>query len=791
MLKNYLKIALRDIGRHKGYTFINVAGLATGLATCLLIALFVQHKLRYDRFFPDADRTYRLLQTNEEERYVRTPTGLAQALGEHFPEVEDVTALLPFNRRLFARNEDRFYVDDVFHVDAQFFDVFPFALRRGHPETALDAPGRMVITQDFAEQLFGEADPIGQVLLYQNEMPYEVTGVLEAIPSNTHLRFNALLSLTDDQRAWRYGTEIQWQYSQDLTYAVLREDSDPAAFEQKLASFVAARRPDRLSPSGVALQPLTGIHLDQTPVRGELTPQSDVRYLYLFSAIAALILLIACINYMNLATARSAQRAREVGVRKTVGARRSQLMRQFLSESVLTALLALPLALVLIDLARPIVEHFAGETFVLPSWGIMGLAMLGIVLLVGLAGGSYPALSLSRFRPTQVLKGQTVGRSGHSGLFRQGLVVFQFAASILLALATLTTALQLRYMQSKQLGFDQEHVLTFAGYALYEQYDVLEAELLKQPRIQSVAFGPSPGLGRYVTTVTATAPEAGTEHDVSVLSVSEGYIETMGLEVVAGEPFLPSLSTDDEGAVVLNTSAVRLLGLEANPVGQRLRIAHRLRHRPDVYTVVGVVEDFHHASLHEPVRPVLFVPFEPNFVHQVLVRLTPGDLAGGVRAVEAVWDRLVPDQPLAYTFLDEAITRQYLAEQKLARLFRAFTTIALVLACLGLFGLAAYAAARRTKEIGIRKVLGASVTGIMMLLSKDFLRLILIAYTLAVPLTLAAMNGWLEQFAYRIEISWGIFLMAGLIALLVALLTVSYQAIRAALADPVKSLRYE
>ena len=792
MIKNYLKTALRNLQKHKAYTFINVFGLAFGMACCMVITLFVQHKLSYDRFFPNADRTYRIHQTFKERVFARTQPGLAHAVSEHFPEVEQTTALLPFDRRLFATDDERFYLDEVFHVDDSFFEVFPFTLQHGNPETALGAPGRMVITEKLAERLFGDTDPMGQILVFENKTPYEITGILEEVPSNTHLRFNVLLSLTEGQRASRYGAEIQWQYGQDLTYVVLHTDSDPEVFEQKLAAFEESRRPERLRATRFVLQPLTRIHLhsDQV-VRGDPTPQSDVRYLYLFAAIAVLILLIACINYMNLATARSVQRAREVGVRKVVGARRTQIMRQFFSESMLVALLALPFALVLVDVAQPMMERFAGEALVAPSMNIMVLALLGVVILVGFLSGIYPALFLSRFQPIDVLKGSAAKSPGKRSVFRGGLVVFQFAASIILALITLTTLFQLQYIQNTRLGFDKEHVVMFNGYAVIDQYKVLQEELLKQPHVQSVAFGPSPGVGRYVTTVTITTPQTETEQEVAVLSVSDTYVETLGMNVIAGDGFLSALSTDDEGVVLLSASTVELLGLKENPVGQRLRIAHRLRNRPDIYTVAGVVEDFHNASLHEPMRPVVFMPFERGFVHRVLVRLNPGNLARGLREVNAVWRRFAPDEPLQYTFLDEEITRQYLAEQKLARLFGTFAALAMVLACLGLFGLAASTAEQRTKEIGIRKVLGASVPSITALLSKDFLKLVVIALGVAAPLAYVAMNRWLDTFAYRIELSWWIFLLAGLTALAIALLTVSYQSIKAALADPVRALRYE
>ncbi len=790
MLKNHLKIALRHLHRHKGYAFINIVGLAVGLAVCLVIGLFAQFKLSYDRFHPNADRVHRLYQAREDMGEIATtPPGIAQVLETTFPEVERVTVVHRRGRRLFRLDADPFFVDQVVATDEHFFEVFPYPLLRGDPATALDGPGRAVITQSLATRLFGDENPLGRTLTYENTRDYEITGVVEDPPGNVHFRFNMLLSLSETLREWRYGSSVRWNYFGGYTYVLLHEDADPAALAAKMVAYEEAADKQAYMPgaSSLVLLPVTRIHL-HTKLIDEIAPQSDIRYLYLFSAIALLILIIACVNYMNLATARSAGRKREVGIRKVVGARRSQLVRQFLSESIVLSLLALPLAMLLADLALPLVNRLAGVemAFDYVQQGGMLLALVGAVLLVGLVSGSYPALFLSAFQPIAVLtgRGRIVQRGGV--LLRQMLVVFQFAATIMLLIGTIVVQTQLDYVQQKRLGFDQEHLVSIRSGALSDHYEAFKQTLLESAHVKAVTSGPPLGIGWKSMSRIMKDRETEEPWRLDALGVDYDYLETLGLNLVAGRSFSPDFPGDvEEEAVILSEAAVQRFHLAGDPIGQQVDAI------PHDNTIIGIVEDFHNTSLHDPLGPIAIM-LQPGFNTVVLVRLTPGDVSEKIALLEQVWVRFVPDRPFEFTFLDDQIEQLYQAEQRLARVFGLFTTLAVLIACLGLFGLAAFTAEQRTKEIGIRKVLGATVAGIVVLLSKDFIRLIVVAFVAAVPLAYVVMNRWLlETFAYHISPSVGTLLLTGALVLLIALSTVSYQAIKAALADPVTALRYE
>ena len=794
MWKNYLKIAYRNLVRQKGYTFINIAGLAVGLAACLVIALFVRHELSYDRFHPNADRVYRLVRPSPdgEGGQPRVPPGLAQVVESRFPEVEHATEISWPRTTLIALGEERRYVDDVVTADEHFLEVFPFKLLRGNPETALARPNRLVFTRSLAERLFGEDDPMGQVVRVEEGADYTVTGIVENVPSNAHFSFQALRSLSEEQRAERYSSDVRWEFFGDFLYMVLHEGSTPEALEDKLMAYMKTTNlPEQAwDQMRLAVQPVTAIHLHST-LSGEIAPQSDVRYLYLFSAIGALILLIACVNYMNLATARSAGRAREVGMRKVVGAHRRQLIGQFLGEAVLMGLLAMLLAVALAHLAVPLVNRLTGQALEAGTAtdGPGLLAMLGVVLVVSMGSGLYPALFLSRFRPVRVLHGHGSGKGG-GRLLRQVLTTFQFAASAVLIIGALVAQFQLDYVQNMRLGFDKEHVVTFTSSHLGEQYPAFKQAAEEHAAIESVTSGPPMGIG-HVNFRTSIGSVEGKKPDeitwLSVLTVDYDYAETMGLHLVAGRSF--SLERSDAGrTVLLSEAATRVLGIADNPIGKTIEINGLSEEEPP--TVIGVVEDAHNVSLHNPVEPLAFA-LQSEGYWAGLARLAPGRTEAGLEALKATWNQFLPERPFAFEFLDDRIEAQYQAEQRLARIFGLFSVLAVFVACLGLFGLVAFTAEQRTKEIGIRKVLGAGVASIVALLSKDFLKLVGIAFIMAAPIAYFAMQRWLEDFAYRIDLGLGLFILAGALALLVALGTVSYQAIKAATADPVKSLRYE
>jgi putative ABC transport system permease protein len=791
MLKNYLTIALRQLRRQKIYAFINVTGLALGLATCLLIGLFILHEWSYDRHFPNADRIYRIYQewSNEDDGIAATPPGLIQFLEDTYPEIEHATKVNLVRRVVTLPDRDPFYLDNVVLADSQFLQVFPFRILRGNPAELLNVPGQLVVTESTAALLFGEQDPIGQTLTIGNTSEYTVTGVIEDVPSNTHFQFTALQSMDADARAARQSTELAWDYFSRFDYVKLYEGASAEALEEKIRVWEAEVRPERTSGTPIPwlrLEALTNIHL-YLDLINEIAPQSDVRYLYLVGVIGLFILLIACVNYINLATARSMERAREIGVRKVVGAHQGQLAKQFLSESLLFSLLSVPVALLLTYLAAPLLESATGEQIplrLLSSMPVL-LGLLTLIGITGLLGGWYPALLLSRLRPVAALTSRSrgMGRTGH--LLRQGLVVFQFTATIVLLLGAFVVKSQLDYIRNKNLGFDEEYVVTvnLPGQVAGQRYDVIKRALEEQRSILSVSGGVALGANAREMAVPQTDEHTGERRYLERVSGSYGYLETLGIDLIAGRSFDPQYPTDVESAVILTASAARWFELGENPIGQTIPLAG------DEYEVIGLIADIHNTPLRESLMS-LVIRFDPG-PSSMLIRLRPENIQDGLAAIENVWSQVIPDRPFTFEFLDEQIAAQYELERELGFIATVFTMLSLFIAGIGLFGLAAFAASKRTKEIGIRKVFGATVGSIVALLSKDFLKLVLIAFVIAAPLAYFAMNRWLEDFAYRIEIGPGIFLLAGALALLIALATVSYQSIKAALANPVKSLRYE
>ena len=800
MFKNYLKVALRTLRRHKGYTAINVAGLAVGLAGCILILLFVQDEWRYDRYHEKADRIYRAVL---DTRFgggdpINLPVAaapLAQTMVEVFPEVEAAARLEKRVNIVVQYGEARFREDRFFYADSSIFEVLTLPLVQGDAKTALVEPNTVVLTETMAAKYFGDTPPLGKTLAV-NETDFLVTGVLADAPRHTHFHYDFIASFVTRP----YSEDTGWFPINYYTYLALRRPGDHEALEAKIPELVRThmgadieelvgvsyeeflQRGDYLT---YTLQPVTDIHL-RSHFETELEPNGDITYVYLFSVTALLLLLIACINFMNLATARSANRAQEVGLRKVLGSHRRQLVQQFLGESILLSLLALVVALGLVILLMPLFGELAGKTldsgFMRTGWFWLGVLVFGVV--VGVMAGSYPAFFLASFRPVAVLKGGARSSAKRSGL-RNTLVVFQFAVSIMLIVGTLVVQNQLEFLQTTRLGFDKEHVVVI------DRVEVLgnQREAFKQAVLQHA----------NVTHASATLLMPGGESGNNIyrkvgdertyawrfFAVDTDYVETLDLELVAGRDYAPEF-TADSSAILLNEAAARTLGWD-DPVGKVLETPSG-----DPYEIIGVLKDFHYESLHSEIAPVVFHPLGLMGNARVLaVRIRPKEIAETLAALHAEWQAFAPDEPFDYSFLDQDFDRLYRTEERTGATFAVFSALAILLACLGLFGLAAFMAEQRTKEIGVRKVLGASVGGIVVLLSRDFVKLVALAFVLAAPVAFLAMNRWLDVFAYRIEISWPIFLMAGLTALGIALLTVSYQAIRAALADPVKALRYE
>ncbi len=808
MLKNYLLIAVRNLRKHKGYAFVNLSGFALGIACCLLIVLFVQDELSYDRFHEQADQIYRVaireVTPTSDALYPLTPYPLAATLVTDFPDVIHATRLRRRFTDAVGYGDKLFDETRIHRADSNFFEVFQLPFLQGHPKTALKNPSSVVITASIARKYFGGDDPMGKVLDFKDGItystPYTVTGVIEDVPRQSHFDFDFLLSwrrLGDERRVRQ-----SWFGYGVYTYFVLDAQRRPEDLEAKFPDMLRRYGGPQIEEGrGLSfdehlaagngyhyfLQPLTDIHLHSN-MGWEIEPNGSITYVYLFMVIALFILLLACVNYMNLATARSARRASEIGMRKVMGSNRRQLIAQILTESVLMTGLAFVVALVLVEGMKPAFNAFTGKALEVGyfSTGYVVPALLGGVLVIGILAGSYPAFFLSAFRPVVVLKG--AGRSGASRtVLRNGLVVFQFVVSMALLVGTFVVQGQMDFMLNKKLGFEKEHVVVMEkAWALGEQRAAFKQEVQNHPGVVGFsAAGSVPG-GSYAEVLLAPGDAARSEqHNVSVVWADHDYVQTLGLAIAQGRSFDEALASDSM-AVVVNEALVRVMGFGDGPLGQHIRTpnGHTL------YPIIGVVKDFHFQSLHEEIQPFAYFIAEGT-TGRAAVRIRSDGVPATLAYLEQTWETFVPDKPFSYSFLEDDIAALYRAEEQTRTLFGIFSLLAIVIACLGLFGLSAFIAEQRTKEMGLRKVLGASVGGLVLLLSKDFVKLVGLAFVVATPLAYFAMHRWLESFAYRTEISWWIFLVAGLLALAMALLTVGYQAGRAALADPVRSLRYE
>jgi putative ABC transport system permease protein len=787
MWQSYFTIAWRALRRDGRYAALNVAGLAIGIAVTLVIALFIDHKLSFDRFHDGADRIYRITQQDPRIGPVATvPRGLPHRVESRFPEVEAATVLFRYGRNAITYDGRTLFIDDRFGVDRHFFDVFSFEVLRGTPEEALARPGQALLTASTARRIFGADDPMGKTLTAGSDIEYEVAGILADPPATSHFQFNALLSLSNNNRALRTQSMVTWGRFDYHLYVKTRQGTPPGALQEQLDAMAEASSLQR----SLVAQPLTRIHLHTAAsMNSEIAPQSDVRYLYIFGAVGLLILGIAGANYVNLSTARALRRVREVGVRKTMGATRSQLIRQFLGESVLTVACALPFAVALAVAALPLVNRLAGLqlSVSLSHHGLLLGSMVLFVLVLGLAAGSYPALVLSSFAPSSVLGGHAP-MAGRRSRLQGGLVATQFAIAIGLVLGTATVYNQMEYVREAQLG-GAEHIVTFRGHDLGSQYPAFKQELDRQPHIASTALGPPPGID-YKSSLWLLGEEE--EENVVLINASADYFDTVGLRLIAGRPFPAGATAEDSDAgYIINETLAERHGITARDVGSEVDIG-----KPTI-RVRGIVEDFHNRSLHDPIRSLAFrPPVEPlppdiEYARSFVVRLNEGETAAGLAAVRAAWDEFVPSRPLDYQFLDDRIEAQYAASQRLLRVFGLFAGIALFVTGLGLLGLTAYMAERRTKEVGIRKAVGATATSIVWLFSKDTARLVGIGVAVGLPLAYLGARQWLQQFAYQAEIDAG--LIAGAIAVvaLIGLGAASVQSLRAARIDPAETLRYE
>lgn len=794
MIQNYLKIAVRNLWRHKGYTLINTIGLAVGIACCTLILLYVQDELSFDSHHVRADQIYRVTiemdNNGSLDRAAVTSPPIGPQLQANFPEIRQVVRLSNPTRNLLRKGEVRAYQEQGLFADSTFFQVFTYPLAVGNPQKALAEPHSIVLSQELATKYFGSQNPVGQVMEVELDSlrQLKVTGVLAPVPGNTHIRPAFLLPfqlVTNDQDNW-------WAYGYH-TYLLAGEQFKAEKFEAKLPAFVKKYMPVPAGsppPPSLHVQPLRQVHL-ASEYTAQISPPGDRKNIYLFSALAMFIILLAGINFMNLATARSQNRAKEVGVRKVIGATRRQLMAQFLSESILLTALSLLVALVLVQLSLPAFNQLAGKHIGLHYWQnpTLLLGLLGLTLVVGLAAGLYPAFFLSAFKPVQVLKGR-LAASTQGALLRKSLVVLQFAISIGLIVGTAVVYSQMSYIQNKRLGFDKEQLLTIplSGRVTPQQAQTIKNEFLRLPGVtQASASVTMPGFRAWWQT---SLDPAGEQKPIIgyVFQTDFDFVSTMRIAMAAGRPLKEVLRTDSTQAVMLNEAAVRAFGWSspAAALGKKIDLSDE----GQFSTVVGVVKDFNFQTLRSEVDPVIFIIARQQIRYLVL-RLHPNQVGQTLTALQQKWQEFDSRHPFEYSFVDDNLNKLYQTEMRLGKIFGIFSALAIFIACLGLYGLASFTTEQRTKEIGIRKVLGASVSGIVAMLSKDFLKLVLVANLIAWPLAWYGMHQWLQDFAYRTDISWWIFGLAASLALFIAVLTVSFQAVRAAVSNPVEALRNE
>jgi putative ABC transport system permease protein len=803
LIPHYVKIAYRNLVKHRLFSLINVVGLSLGIAGCLLILTYIGYERSYDGYHRRASDIYRIASrttaSGQTTGSTRTPAPVGPTMVQDFPEVIDAVRFSPTVKRVFAFGDKNFFQDGVLYVDRSVFDVFSWELIEGDPATALEAPFTMVVTETTARKIFGDESPVGKFVKWDNKFDYRVTGVVKDPPSNSHFTFTVLASFAT---FIAYDPRIgAWDGGSFPTYLLLRDGTDPRAFEPKMKGFYEHYLGPRLKERGVELttylQPLRSIHL-RSRLQGELGDNGDIRIVNTFGAIALLIVLIACINYMNLATARAAGRIQEVGVRKVLGAPRKDLVGQFLGESFVLALLSTIVAVLVARLALPYFAAVSGKAL---SFGAVpgpqlyaGLA--AIVLVVGLVAGSYPAIFLSSFKPITALR-NWARRGPRSALVRSGLVVFQFAASVLLVIGTIVILAQHRYLRTMDLGFDKSGVLAVAlqNDEVRIGLESLKQELLTIPGVEH-AGASSMVPGEMYLFNQATSPE-GFPKDQTVrmdnFLVDDGFLETMGIAVVKGRPFSKDMAADFKSAVMINETAARRLGWD-DPVGKTIEVpsGDGLARK----SVIGVFRDIHQRSLYSAVAPtyIEYIGLEgaiENRARRLVLRLGTEDLPGTMALIERKWKEAFPHHPFYAFFIDEFFDAQHRAEGTLGSLFRTFALLAVGIGLLGLLGLVSFTTEQRTKEIGIRKVLGSTSEAIVVWLCRKFVLLVALANVLAWPVAFFVLRNWLQRFPYPVTLGAGPFVLTACGAFLAALLTVSVQTIRAARASPVDSLRYE
>ena len=799
MLKNYVKIAWRNILKNRGIFSLNIIGLALGIASCIVITLFVVDELSYDRYNEKADEivnvVFRAKVNGEEikEGSIMAPVG--ETLKREFPEVLDATRIRNFGTPKIVVDNQAYREDRFAFVDSNFFNVFTLPIIDGDAKNPLQEPNTAVITKSEAKKFFGATNPIGKLFYLEGqEQPFRVTGVIDEVPQNSHFHFDVFASMEglDEAKC------DSWFRGDFFTYLLLKEGSDYKSLETKLPFIIEKYMgPKMLEKMGVPYEeftkenqlglrifPLTDIHLySDNSAYSQLEQGGDIKYVYVFSAIALFMLFIACINFMNLSTATAAKRAKEVGIRKVLGSNKNQLLYQFLSEAFMATFIAMSLAMVLVVVSLPFYNSLSGKELQLDYLGqpVVLLSLLLLTVLISLLAGGYPAFFLSSFKPISALKNKFLGGNDNKGI-RGGLVVFQFVISAGLILATLIVNQQMQYIQNKDIGYDRNELLVLReAYLLGKDQQAFKNKLLKNPKVTSIsqsAFAPA---GFSDNNQTMVYKDGQFSRRMPVYNIDENYIPTMGMQLVAGRNFSKEFGADSTN-VIINETAVKVLGLGENPLGKVITEGEGSK------TVVGVIKDFHFKSLHQPIDP-LFMMYGPY--GGFIVKAKSSDMSALISDAQSLWNSFGSDETFGYTLLDESYRQTYVTEDKMGTLLNVFALLTILVACLGLFGLVTFTAEQRFKEIGIRKVLGSSVAGIVTMLSKDFLKLVCLSFLVAFPLGYYLMNKWLQGFAYRIEIQWWMFVLAGLITIAIAFMTIGWKSFRAATMNPVLALKDE
>ena len=803
MLTNYIKSTLRNLVRYKSYAAINIFGLAIGLTAAILILMFVKQETSYDSFHENAEDIYRVHVVRETSRATTiesgTPLPVAKALHEDYPEIKAVARIFFSENDLLTYGDKRFYEDEMAFADSSVFRIFSLGVLHGKPGQMLNQPNQIVFTQTLARKYFGEDNPVGKtVKLSRNghDVDLTVSGLVADVPANSHFDYSCLVSYTTLTHDLLGASLDQWgMYIGSYTYILMDKATDIAAFEEKSKPFMMSHVGERPGLNlTLSYFPITDIHLHSNFV-DEIKPNVPVTTLVTLSLIAFFILIIASINFVNLAIALSVKRSREVGIRKVLGAFRWQLTKQYMGESIAIALISLVLALTLVELLTPYFEFLVGTKLIsgLSDNLVLAACVLGGTLLVGLVTGLYPALVLSKYEPVEVLKSNAAGlRSGNvAGAVRKGLVVLQFSISIIFIVSTLIINQQLDFMRNSELGFKRDFIINIPFQDdLDERHETIRNELLASRFVSDVSVALRAPMSEMMwnTSLYPKGRDGGDRFGIEIISADHNYLDFYGLELIAGRNYSKTMATDERDAFIVNEACVRALGLTSpeEVLDKEYDIGiNRIKGR-----VIGVVKDYHVSSMREEIRPTVMMHW-PKLYNEFGAKISTSSISGAVKEIEGIWNKFVPAYPFTYTFLDQSIRDMYEAEERAMFVILTFSCMAILIACLGLFGLTAFAAEQRTKEMGIRRVLGASLSSIFVLFSGDFLKLILFAAVISCPIAYLALSQWLQEFAYRIDMTPGVYLAGGLIAIVIALVTTSFQAIKTAHTNPVESLRYE